>query len=307
MAGIKEGPMTMRQRLFLCRKRIDKSPSLLAAVEVALGTVVFAHVFIAAAMLGGEVRQISKALLPIGAFCFEVAALSLAVLVFVIKDLCIQPEESISVWQREAFGRLLRNIVLGCLLGLSFMWMYGSEGPALSGAVAPALVACSLGAAKVVLIRTERTWFWLGVSVLVTLQLFLLVMKTDHSLQLSWLWVCCPIYVLSIDVLFLIFTLISEDISQAKSSLFSIILIGTIKSLACVMVLVTTSLCALHAETAGAGASTVATSAAVTLCLSYVSGVRLSGAYLLNIIWGHVDVDFLHQRYPALLTRRQTV
>lgn len=307
MAGIKEGPVTMRQRLFLCRKRMDKSPSLLATVEVALGTAVFAHVFAAAVLLGGDVSQFSNALLPIGAFCLEVAALSLAALVLVIKDVCTRPEESISVWQREALGRLLRNIVLGCLLGLSFIWMYESAGLALSEAVAPALVAASLGAAKVVLIRTERTWFWLGVSVLFILQLFLLVMKTDYSLQLSWLWVCFPIYVLSIDVLFLIFTLISEDISQAKSYLFSIILIGTIKSLACVMVLVTTLLGAWNAETARIETNTVAISVMVTLSLCYVSGVRVSGAYLLNIIWGHVDVDFLHHRYPALLARRQTV
>ena len=305
MSDKKEFPVTVRQRLFLCRKRIDKSPGLLAVIESVLGTVVFAHVLAATAMLGCDPTQghLSDATLPIGIFCFEVTALSLLILVFVIKDVCVHPEESVSVWQREALGRLLRNIVVGSLLGASLVWIYAEE--ELSSAVVPALVAACLGAMKVVLIRTERTWFWLGVSVLFVLQLLLLSMKTE--LQLSWLCVCLPLYLLSIDIMFLLFTLISEDIEHAKSSLLSILLLGFVKALASAMVLVTTLLGALHADGARIAADTVRLCALVTLCLCYVSAMRASGAYILNIIWGHVDVDFLHRQYPALLARRQTV
>jgi hypothetical protein len=305
MSDRKEVPATVRQRLFLCRKRIDKSPGLLAVIESVLGTVVFAHVLAATAMLEFDTSKghLSDATLPIGVFCFEVTALSLVILVFVIKDVCVHPEESVSVWQREALGRLLRNIVVGSLLGVSLVWIYAQE--ELSRAVVPALVAACLGATKVVLIRTERTWFWLGVSVLFFLQLLLLIVKTE--LQLSWLCACLPLYLLSIDVVFLLFTLISEDIEHAKSSLLFILLLGFVKALASAMVLVTTLLCALHADGAGIAADTMKISVLATFCLCYVSAVRVSGAYILNIIWGHVDVDFLHQQYPALLARRQTV
>jgi hypothetical protein len=311
MSASKDAPISARQRLFLCRKRIDKSPGLLAAIEIALGTVAFAHALIAIAMLWSEEGQSRDAVLPLAVFCFEVALLSLAVLVLVIKDICTRPEESLSVWQREALGRLLRNIVIWSLIGVSCLWLYEKaeeqDKLLLSGAVVPALVAACLGMLKIVLIRTERTWFWLGLSLLFTLQMMLLLLKIDFNLHISWRFVCLPIYFISLDALVLTFTVSSEEITLFKASIVSTFLSCLIKFAACVMVLITTFYWAGRGDGAESEDATVMQLGIATFILCYASAVRISGNYLLNIVWGHVEIDFLHQKYPALLARRQTV
>jgi len=309
MSDSKAGPFTARQQLLLCRQRIDKSPGLLATLEVCLGSVAFAHLLTSLAMLWSS--PLREAVLPLAVLCLEVTVLSLAVLVLVIRDVCARPEESLSVWQREALGRLLRNIVIWSLLGVSLLWGYeqaqGQDKLALTGAVVPALVAACLGGVKIVLVRTDRTWFWLGLSVLFGLQMLLLVLKVDFGVSISWLSTCFPIYIISIDALFLTFTVSFEDLSQAKSPLLPTIICGILKSAACLMVLITTLLCALQGDSAGPDQATLSLLEAATFCLCYVSAVRLSGNYLLNIVWGHAEMDFLQQKYPALLARRQTV
>lgn len=311
MSDSKAGPSTSRQRLLFCRQRIDKSSGLLATIEVSLGTVAFAHLLTALAMLWSGRGPLLEAILPLAVLCWEIAMLSLTVLVLVIKDICVWPEESLSVWQREALGRLLRNIVIWSLLGLSLLLVYGNaQGQSelvLTGAVVPALVAACLGVLKTVLIRTERTWFWLGLSVLFALQMLLLMLKVDFEVSISWLFTCFPIYIMSMDALFLTFTVALESVSKAKSSIACALLSGTLKSATCLMVLITTLLCALQGEGAGPDSTTLYHMEVVTFCLCYASAVRLSGGYLLSIVWGHVEIDFLHQRYPALLGVRQTV
>ena len=310
MSASKDAPISAHQQLFLCRKRIDKSPGLLAAIEIALGTVAFAHALIAMAMLRSEEGESREAVLPLGVFCFEVAFLSLAMLVLVIKDVCTRPEESLSVWQREALGRLLRNIVIWSLIGFSCLWLYGNaheqDKLLLSGAVVPALVAAGLGMLKIVLIRTERTWFWLGLSLLFTLQMTLLLLKMDFDLPISWRFVCLPIYFISLDALLLTFTVSTEEITLFKASVVLTLLTCLVKLAACVMVLITTFYWAGRGDGAESEDATVMLLEIATFILCYAAAVRISGNYLLNIIWGHVEMDFLHQKYPALLAR-QTV
>lgn len=312
MYGSKDASFTVRQRLFFCRRRIDKSPGLLAAIEVVLGTICFAHILASIGLLWRDIdrAQLLEAVLPLGAFCFEVTLLSLIMLVLVIKDVCSRPEESLSVWQRESLGRLIRNIFLGSLLGISCLFTYESiQEPnlVLGSAVVPAVIAASIGAVKILLIKTERTWFWLGVAVLVTLQLLMLVLKTDYESSIPWYWVCFPVYILTIDALFLTFTVVSEDLSSDKSSRFLVITQGILRSTACLLVLGTVCLGAMKVEEGKSDYDAVSVLGAITYCVCYVAGVRTCGAYLLNIIWGHVEIDFLHQKYPALLARRQTV
>lgn len=298
-----ERSVSLRSRIFFCRTRVDRAPGLLWVLEVVSGAVLLAHP--AAALLLLSLSQedlVGHALVPLTLLCSEVCVLSLVILSAVVCDLVKRKSRGISVWQREALGRLLRNFFMSLLLGISLSYTYLSWEPgshlstSLLELLVPAGVAALIGSIKVLMVRTEQGWFWLWLCLCGFLQMALLVLKHDIETTLPWSVVLLPLDLMALDALFLAYAKAEQRMWQKTGLL-----------LASLLLLVTCVAAGLCADTGLVPVSLVLLSAWVSMITVLATLTRACGAYVLDIVWGHVETDFFYYKYPVLLTRQHTV
>lgn len=294
---------SLRSRIFFCRTRVDREPGLLYMLEVVSGTMLLVHPAVALFLLSlSQEDLVGHALLPLTFLCFEVCALSLGILAAVGYDLAKRKSRGISVWQREALGRLLRNFFMSLLLGVSLLYAYLSWEPgyhlstSLLQLLVPAGVAALIGSIKVLMVRTEQGWFWLWLCLCGLLQMAFFVLKHDVGATLPWSVVLAPLDLMALDALFLAYVKTEQSIWQKTGLLFaSVLLLGTC---------VAAGLCA---DTGVVPGSLVLAGAWACLATVAATLTRACGAYVLDIFWGHVETDFFYYKYPVLLTRQHTV
>jgi len=294
---------SLRSKIFFCRTRVDREPGLLYMLEAVSGAVLLAHPAAALFLLSlSQEDLVGHALLPMTCLCLEVCALSLAILAAVVYDLVKRKSRGISVWQREALGRLLRNFFMSLLLGVSLSYTYLSWEPgyhlstSLLQILVPAGLAALVGSIKVLMVRTEQGWFWLWLCLCGLLQMVLLVLKHDIETTLPWSIVLTPLDLMALDALFLAYIKAEQSMWQ-KAGLV----------IASVLLLATCVAAGICADTGLVPVSLVLVGAWVCLGTVAATLTRACGAYVLDIVWGHVETDFFYYKYPVLLTRQHTV
>lgn len=298
-----ERSLSWRNRIFFCRRRVDQAPGLLWVLEVVCGSVLLAHP--AAALLCISLSQeapFGLALLPLAVLCLEVCLLSVVILTAVLCDLIKRKVRGVSVWQREAVGRLMRNFFMSLLLGLSLMYTclnWESDfhlSTSLLELLVPAGVATLVGFLKVVVVRTEQGWFWIWLCVCGLLQMALLVLKHDAEPGLPWSAVLVPLDLMIVDAIFLVSIKSEQSVWQK-----SVMLLGSL------LLLMTCVGAGVSADTGLIPTVVVLVGAWACLAAMALTVTRACGAYVLDIIWGHVETDFFFYKYPVLLTRQHTV
>ena len=294
---------TLRNRIFFCRTRVDQSPGLLWVLEAVCGAVFLAHPAVTLLFLTiSHEELVGHALMPLLLLCVEVCGLSLTILLAVVCDFVKRKARGISVWQREAIGRLLRNFFMSLLLGISLLCTYLSLEPgftltsSLLEMVVPAGLAALFGVIKVLMVRTEQGWFWLWLFACSFVQLGLLVLKHDLGSELPWTLALIPLDLMGVDALFLAFTKQQQSVWQKGLMLMASVLF--------LLTCITTGLCA---DSGLVPVSVVLFLAWTCMATVLLALTRACGSYVLDIIWGHVETDFFYYKYPVLLTRQHTV
>lgn len=304
---------------------MDQRPLLLSALQASLGLLFFAHIALSLLLCTSSVLDFpfkawalvrSVALLPLLVLCLEIATLCVVLLVIIYSDFSKRRVRGVTVWQREAVGRILRNLVVSLLLGLSVWQLYTrlilKPGKVelkggLLGTLGGAVCLCVLAIVKLTLIRTRQGLYWLGLSLAALAFQGLLICKVDYGATFSWSSVVIPLYSLPVlgalhclQSLYHFFTSVDKDQRYLSLVPVALQLLATFLSGAVFV----------HTQQALADVLAVKAVASYLLLVVPVATAALCipvGSALLDIIWGHVEMDFLHSKAPVGLARSRSV
>jgi len=304
---------------------MDQRPLLLSTLQASLGLLFFAHIALSLLLCASAVLDFpfkawtlvrSVALLPLLVLWMETATLCVVLLVIIYSDFSKRRVRGVTVWQREAVGRILRNLVVSLLLGLSAWQLYTrlilKPGKVelkggLFGTLGGTVCLCVLAIVKLTLVRTREGIYWLGLSLTALAFQGLLICKVDYGATFAWSSVVFPLYKVPIlgvmhcfQSLYHFFTSVDKD--QRYLSLLPV----SLQLLAAFLV----GAALVHTQQALAGTLAVKSVAAYLLLVLPVAIAALCipvGSALLDIIWGHVEMDFLHSKAPVGLARSRSV
>lgn len=292
--------LSWRDKVFQCRAQASEIQ--VESVKLVSGFTVFVAPSLSLALLAVENAQFLTPLLALAAL---ITCASLAMTFVVVCDLLGQRARSFPVWQREALGRLLRNFVMGLFVVLSLLSVHLSLDSSLHlrtsalTAFLPCLATVTLSLLKVLAVHTEHSCYWGGFFSLVLAQGLLVVFKVDYSLQLSWAIAIGPIYALCLSTCVL-FAVEEETLWRLGLKIGACLLCGASACLGAAAgdMKEQTGAHELHWSSLGLAAGSL-------LCLA-LSSCDICGSYILDIFWGHVEIDINYHQSPVQLKRMHT-
>jgi hypothetical protein len=152
-----------------------------------LGLLVLAHVWLSGFLVylkaQADFGSYEIALIPVLILPVELSIACVLVIVVIYKDFIRLKVRGITVWQRQALGRLLRNILVFSLCSIGvFMIIQGlSQMDSLQTVLSPFLLLGFLGMAKFVMIETEDTWFWFSLTAFVEAGMLVGIYMIDYG------------------------------------------------------------------------------------------------------------------------------
>lgn len=291
--------LSLRDKVFQCRAQA--SDIQVEGVKITSGVIVFVAPSLSLALLAVENAQFLTPLLGLAAL---ITCASLAMTFVVVCDLLGQRARSFPVWQREALGRLLRNFMMGLMVVISLLSVHLSLDGSLHlktsalTAFLPCFATVTLSLLKVLAVHTEHSCYWGGFFSLVLMQGLLVVFKVDYSLEVSWAVTIGPIYVLCLSSCVL-FAMEEETLWRLG-----------LKTGACLLCGASACLGAAASDMKETGSqelywSSLGLAAGSLLCLAF-STCDVCGSYILDIFWGHVEIDLNYHQSPVQLKRMHT-
>jgi len=317
---------SLRQSCFAWRAFMDQRPLLLSALQASLGLLFFAHIALSLLLCVSAVLDVpfkawrvtrSVAFLPVFALCIEIATLCIALLVIIYSDFSKRRVRGVTVWQREAVGRILRNLVVSILLGISVWQLYTRlilkrgdielKGGLLS-ALGGTVCLCVVATVKLTLVRTKEGIYWLGLALAALVFQGLLVCKVDYGAIFSWSSVVFPLYTVPLLGLLHCLASLSSFFSSAdKDQRYLHLLPVLLRLLAALL----SAVAIFHVQQALDRVLPTLSATLYLLLLALPVGIAALcipvGSSLLDIVWGHVEMDFLHSKSPAGLARSRSM
>ena len=316
---------SFRQSCFAWRAFMDQRPLLLSALQASLGLLFFTHLGLTLLLVLSGTLDVpfhgwkltrSLSVLPVLLLTLEVSTLCVALLVVIYSDFSKRRVRGVTVWQREAVGRILRNLVISLLFGVTAWLLYtrltiGLDSVRLRGSLLGAFggteFLCLLSILKLALVRTRKGVYWLGVTLAALVFQGLLVCKVDYKATFPWYAVVFPLYgVLGVAAIHCVHS-IYEFLSTADKEYRYAALVPIGLRLTAIF-LMGASL--IHIQQALSGSLEARAAAAYLLLASPMTIAALCvpiGSCLLDIVWGHVEMDFLHSKTPVGLARSRSV
>ena len=220
------------------------------------------------------------------------------------------------MWQREAVGRIARNLVVSGLVGLMAWQLYTHlilkdgtvklKGRLLS-ILLPSSILCTLTILKVALIRTASGLYWLFTALCALLFQGMLVCKVDYSATFAWSSALLPVYsFLAMSAITVVLSVYQACFPPDKDPQF-------VNLPPLVLSLIAVSLSALslsHIEKVLFEPGDRRELAGYILLTFVVIAAALSiqtGQMVLDVVWGHVEMDFIHSKNPVGLARSRSV
>lgn len=210
----------------------------------------------------------------------------------------------------------MRNLVVSALLGLTTWQLYThiifkDAGIKMKGSLLsiflPTCLLCTLSVLKVALIRTADGLYWLATSLAFLLCQGLMICKADYSATFSWSAILLPLYAFLAVSAFQAFYALYQAIFPAdKDPKFTQVPQAVLTLIAIFLTAATLS----HLQKAIAGESTPSEVAWYVLMAFPAVASALCvpvGQVLLDIVWGHVEMDFIHSKNPVGLARSRSV
>jgi hypothetical protein len=171
----------------------------------------------------------------------------------------------------------------------------------------PALALCGIAVLKLALIRSEDGFYWLSGVVAGGLFLVMAVGKVDYEATFTWTGVLYPLLgVLVIASFACLYGLYKTCFYPEKETRFAHAFSKASDLVA--IFLLAVAICHLQRLESSRSDPLVSVTSLLLafIALSVVLSVR-TGRFLLDIIWGHVEVDFLYSKSPVGLSRSRSV
>ena len=288
-------PRSARQSCFMCKRKLEEKPGANLTLKLFLGLLQLLHLWSALVLVFRKIAfskgEYFDALIPLSLLVIELTFICTIVLFLIFNDLFYRRIRGITLWQRQAICRLVRNIFALLLLGFSLLLMYfrrNNDSLNLLKVLFPILLLNLIVFWRFLLINSEFSIFWLASSALLLSQQVLLVLKVDYELDIMWEIVLIPSlslsYIITAVNLYLIWT--------NRYDLFEFLL-SIVSFTGCVAFSVALSLSILQDTN-----QNLYITASIGLFLASLAYIEAFGNFLMDIVIGHIDIDILDLKHP---------
>ncbi|CAG9322530.1 unnamed protein product [Blepharisma stoltei] len=298
-------PKSLRRKCFYYRILLGNSNRTILVFQTGLGLFVFLHPIISFAIvtISEGYDKYELALLPLICVGAEVVTFSSVMFVIVICDV-IKQKQGFSVWHRSAVGRLIQNAVIGMLwlssMILSIIYIETTEDQFFLHSfmiiTMPITILLIMAIVKFIFIHIERLAFWLSASLLWLIQIVILIVKEDYKVYIPWYISLMPI-ILNFLLLGFCSLILFNSRKKARD------VWGEIATLLSCAGSVSAGLCifALSCYLDGIIEEWKffvfdGWVALLMLCCAYC---RKIGSWVMDIAFGHVEVDYIHFEKPV--------
>lgn len=282
---------TCRRKLFELRKYLEKHSSLKNFFSLLPGVFIVLHPLTGFLLVNDSVKPLLVTLILLSV---EVVVLCVGMVTVICSDL-IQNQDQMAVWHRQAFGRLVRNIVVwGVVLASLVLWFIntGPEGTSnLLIVTLPLGVLLVVAFIKFIFIETLHTAYWSISALLGLIQIGLLVAKVDYGVEMSW--EAIPTILLGLESTVLIFYELLNSLGNYRK-LGSHVFLG-VGVICATTVLVVSGFRGVCSKTVLSYASSAGLSLGLVMPLSN---------WFLDIVFGHLEEDFKFAQKPVLNKRK---
>ena len=291
----------------LWRHRLEASPAAVSRVK-SVGGVLFNLHFVAASLLltlpTGELweHRLQWALAPLLLLCAEVLVGSLVVLCVNVTTLRYSTSV-LSVWRREALGRLVRNAVVAMLLGVSLALAvalvdedeYGVFFKSTGLVLLPTLILLVLAEVKFCFINTQLQWYWQIQVGLALLQCVFFILYTQALVPPAATGLPTLVVLLLVAGKWC-----TDFVDGVRQQTMWPALYAILGVLGCSSGIATLALWVLVRSWTFLSSIT---GWVCVGCLS-LSTIRESGELVYDILFGHIETDYNHFLVPARLLRK---
>lgn len=289
-------PRSSRQSCFVCRRCLEDRPLIKSALQFFLGTVQLLHFWAFLILLYLKIYynqgSYSHCLIPLSTLIMELFLTCLVVIFIIFNDIFYRKIRGITLWQRQAIGRLIRNLFALFLIGFTCVALYHNLVHNDLELLKPLLPGIFLNAViflRFLLIVAEYSAFWLVTSLIVLVQQVLLIGKIDYNWDIDWEIVVLPAVVQSVWVVLMTGYMIYEKYGDYCQEILAIL-----NFIGCV--------CISFASFYGVY---VEIGLLFYLCLAVGFGllsigmIENLGSFLVDITIGHIDLDVLDLKHPV--------
>jgi len=198
-----------RQTCFYFSKFLNEHPLVAEVFSGCFSGLLILHFWVSVYLL--KQRSVREALLPVFVLFLEVTGLCVSVLVVFFSDVVKRRIRGLTLWQREALGRVIRNLVVSSTLAYSSYSLWSSiESPRF--ALVPLLVVNSFAIVKFCLVRSSYALVWLVGCLLLEAQFVLF-----YFTELNWILKLLPLSLLSVNLTVFLCVQLIRNIKELRS------------------------------------------------------------------------------------------
>lgn len=210
-----------------------------------------------------------------------------------------------ATWHRDSAFSLLKDIYISIMVLISLILCIIYIDTHESGLIfrsiftmtLPLLILCASSLLTCLLLRTQRTFLWCTLNVLGLSIIILLILKIDYGWDVSWATVIAPAGLMFIALMISsVFGLVNRI--KAKDFIGIFFCCSSFAGCGSAIAFVFFAERSLMFEVKAIFPFKV--SGWITIVLLLVGYSRKSGAWLLGVVFGHIEVDFRHFKKPTL-------
>lgn len=243
------------------------------------------------------------ALVPLICLCIEVLIVCTATLIVFLSENNAS-DLKIASWHRECILSLLKDIYISAmfLLSLILCVIYiDTEDKSIAFRsifimTLPISILCITSLIKCVLIKSQRTILWCTLCLLVLAMIVELILKIDFYCDIGWITVLTPLMLVFVTLMGCAgeSCIRRHRLGDAAGVFFSILVVlGCCAGIACMVFLEQSLVYDMKSI------RFFKISGWVTIGLLGIGYSRKSGAWLLSVLLGHLEVDFWHFQHPV--------
>jgi hypothetical protein len=289
-------PKPNRSFCFNIKESIEQDQSTKFFLSSVFGAIQFLHVWASLILLYVRFKSgqgcYSNALIPAIVLVMELLITCMAALFIVANDIASRRVKGITLWQRQAIGRLIKNIFVLSLIQATLVMFYRNADSGvinLSAILLPLLVLNGISVIRFLIISSKHSIFWVLATILALVQQILLIGKIDYGLEMEWKQVLTP----SVCLCYLLCFTSIYVIPELRSNYLDLGL-GIVNMMGCILLSVGLSIAAFSKPSTG-----VYVVISISVVFNSVGTLNKIGNYFIDIITGHIDLDVLNAKHPT--------
>lgn len=188
-----------KQSCFEVKRKLEENPSNKLFIEILLGIFIITQLWIWFGIVYNcwDSKELARPIGFLAIILLEIFVVCIFSLCSIFNDLYSHRINGITLWKRQAIGRLIRNLLIFLLIESTLIILYckiDNKPLKLLGSAAPLLFLSVVVFLRYLLVKAEYNLFWLSSAFLFLLQEILLVLKIDYSIGVSWKDLLLPVY-----------------------------------------------------------------------------------------------------------------